>query len=228
MTTTDDTFPSGSRLSGPERVAVGSALRRIPEQARSWRQVERVIAAAEETLAAGGYEEIAGNVTALVEASGLPSGSFYTYFTSADSVLEALRLLWVQRFQPMLARAFETPCPDWESAVDRAVDAVVEFFSFAGARELWLSHQLSPTALAAERASDAGLGDRVVREIESTGDRFIGDEVDRVVFVAILDQLVRLSFLRGSDGRADPAYIDRARQATKAFVGARVRVRVTP
>jgi AcrR family transcriptional regulator len=224
---TDDTSRSGTRLSAPEREAVAPALRRVPEQARSWRQVEHVIAAAEERLEAGGYDEIASNATALVEASGLPSGSFYTYFTNAEAVLDALRLLWVARFQPMLANAFERPCTDWQDAVDRAIDAVVEFFSYAATRELWLSHQLSRVGLAAERASDARLGDRTVREIEATGSTFEGNAVDRVVFVAILDQLVRLSFLRGTDGRPDPAYIVRARQATKSFVGALIRSAVT-
>lgn len=219
----NDTSRSGSRLSDPERAAVAPALRRVPEQARSWRQVEHVIAAAEERLQAGGYDEIASNATGLVEASGLPSGSFYTYFTNAEAVLDALRLLWVARFQPMLAAAFERPCTDWQDAVDRAVDAVVEFFSYAATRELWLTHQLSRAGLAAERASDARLGDRTVHEIEATGSTFDGDPVDRVVFVAILDQLVRLSFMRGTDGRPDPAYIDRAREATKSFVGARIR-----
>lgn len=209
----------GTRLSDPERALITGVLRRVPEQSRSWRQVERVVAAAQALLDAEGYEEVASNPARLIESAGIPSGSFYTYFSNTEAVLDSLRLLWVERFQPMLARAFTVPCRTWSDPVDRAIDAVIEFFSYPSTRQLWLTYQLSSTALAAERASDAGMGDRVVREIDAIGFRFVGDDVDRVVMVAIFDQLVRLAFLRGRDGRPDPDYIDRARRATRAFVG---------
>ncbi|MGV8880677.1 MAG: hypothetical protein ACOH19_00845 [Rhodoglobus sp.] len=206
------------RLDPADRRVIGPLLRRVPEQARSWKRVESVIAAAESLLDEHGYSELFENPTRLFRQADVPPGTFYDYFGSLETVVECVRLLWTQRIYTIIDRAYAEPCEIWHEAADRIVDSTVQFFMNFAARELWLTHQLTPTARRAELKANQATGARMRREVERLGHQFTGDERDELVLVEMSDQLVRFSFVMSRDNDPDPEFVQRAKNATRAYL----------
>ncbi|MGP3535820.1 TetR/AcrR family transcriptional regulator [Microbacterium sp. RD1] len=200
------------------RASIGVQLRRIPEQTRSWRKVESVLSAAERILEAHGYDALVANPAALFADAGISSGTFYDYFESLDAVVECVRLLWTSRIGEIIDRAYATPCRSVAEVVDRLIDANVAFFENRSARDLWLTHHLTPSARQAELLANQTTGARVRWEIERLGYRFLGDGLDELVLVEIADQLSRFAILVAGGERPDEGVVDRARRATLAYV----------
>jgi len=207
----------GLSLTDEMKAAVRPALRRIPEQARSWRRVEAVLAAAEQILEEDGYDEVLQNLSGLCSRAGIPTGTFYTYFENTEVVLECIRLLWAERIFEFTDAAYDQPCKTWQEVADRVVDGTLEFFSHPATRTLWLTHQLSAPAREAELRANAWVGARMRVEVQRLGYAFTGDELDELVLVEIADQLSRLAF-KGRGDTADPALVDRAKRATRAYL----------
>lgn len=207
------------RFSEETRAALGPVLRRAPEQARSWRRVEAVLGAAEAILEESGYDELVQNLPALCARAGIPTGTFYTYFENIDVVLECIRLLWAQRIYVLADEVYAQPCRTWQEAADRMVDSTIEFFSHTATRELWLARKLSRLTREAELRANAYAGAHVRAAVQRLGYTFTGDELDESMLVEIADQLSRFAFGPGHDGPPDPAVVDRAKRATRAYLG---------
>jgi AcrR family transcriptional regulator len=207
----------GLSLTDEMKAAIRPALRRIPEQARSWRRVEAVLAAAEQILEADGYDEVVQNLGGLCSRAGIPTGTFYTYFENTEVVLECIRLLWAERIFELTDAGYAQPCKTWQEVADRVVEGTLEFFSHTATRTLWLTHQLSAPAREAELRANAWVGARVRVEVQRLGYAFTGDELDELVLVEIADQLSRLAFT-GRGDTPDPAVVDRAKRATRAYL----------
>jgi len=186
------------------RAALSPVLRRAPEQARSWRRVEAVLSAAEAILEEAGYDEVVQNIAGLCARAGIPTGTFYTYFENTDVVVECIRLLWAERIYEV---------------ADRVVDSTIDFFSHTATRELWLARQLSRVTREAELRANAYTGARMRAAVQRLGYTFTGDELDESMLVEIADQLSRYAFGPGHDGPPDPAVVDRAKRATRAYLG---------
>jgi len=207
----------GLSLTDEMKTAVRPALRRIPEQARSWKRVEAVLAAAEQILEEDGYDEVVQNLSGLCSRAGIPTGTFYTYFENTEVVLECIRLLWTARIYEFAEAGYAEPCATWQEVADRVVDGTVEFFSHTATRTLWLAHQLSAPAREAELRANAWVGARMRIEVQRLGYAFTGDDLDESVLVEIADQLSRFAF-RGHGGTPDPTLVDRAKRATRAYL----------
>jgi AcrR family transcriptional regulator len=207
------------RFSEETRAALSLVLRRAPEQARSWRRVEAVLGAAEAILEEAGYDELVQNLPALCARAGIPTGTFYTYFENIDVVLECIRLLWAQRIYVLTDEAYAQPCRTWQEAADRVVDSTIEFFSHTATRELWLARKLSRLTREAELRANAYAGAHVRAAVQRLGYTFTGDELDELMLVEIADQLSRFAFGPGHEGPPDPAVVDRAKRATRAYLG---------
>src|SRR6201999_2226436 len=89
-------------------------LRRTPQQERSRRRVEEVLAAADALLAAEGAEAL--GTTRVAAEAGISIGSLYQWFPNKESILEALALRYVDDFtalaRELADRATEKPFDD--------------------------------------------------------------------------------------------------------------------
>src|SRR5258707_8531846 len=88
--------------------------RRAPQQERSRRRVEDVLAAADALLAAEGADAL--STTRVAAAAGISIGSLYQWFPNKESILEALALRYVDDFttlaRELADRAAEQPFAD--------------------------------------------------------------------------------------------------------------------
>lgn len=216
---TIDETTAGLHLTPSMRAAVEPVLRRVPGQVRSWRRVEAVLEAAEEMLERDGYEEVLQNGAGLCAAAGIPTGTFYTYFQNTEVVLECIRLLWTERMYGFADGIYATPCRSWQEVADRIVDATVEFYGHQATRELWLTHQLSEPARQAELRANAYFGARMRTEVQRLGYAFTGDQYDELVLIELSDRLSRFAFDYGGTELPHPSLVDRARRATRAYLG---------
>jgi len=207
------------RFTEEMRAALGPVLRRAPEQDRSWRRVEAVVGAAEAILEEAGYDEVVQNLPGLCARAGIPTGTFYTYFENTDVVVECIRLLWAERIYVLADEAFARPFRTWQEVADRVVDSTIDFFGHTATRELWLARQLSRVTREAELRANAYTGAQIRTAVQRLGYTFTGDELDESMLVEIADQLSRYAFGPGHDGPPDPAVVDRAKRATRAYLG---------
>lgn len=201
---------------------IGPALRRVPEQARSWANVDHVLYAAQQMMLAGGYEEVQQNAAAICEKAGIQIGTFYTYFENSEAVLEALRLLWIHNFYQIIDDCFEVPCRTWQDVATRVVETGIASFESPIVRDLYIVHATTPTARKAELGANAYLGRKIRETIEALGCRFIGDEVDEMMLVEVSDRLCRVSFSDSDDGEGQRRYLDRVRRIVLTLLGSMV------
>ena len=195
----------------------------MPEQKRSWSKVEAILDAADAMLAERSYEAVVSNPADICVRAGVTMGTFYTYFANADAVLEGLRMRWIERMYEMTEERLGPPFQTWTDVTDATVDFCADFFTNGAVRELWLRQGLTATAIAAERRANAYVGAKMRETINELGVLYVGSELDDLVAVEILDQLTRFAYRLGSDGKPDPAVLDRAKLALRAFVHTLIR-----
>ncbi|MFC4121739.1 TetR/AcrR family transcriptional regulator [Nonomuraea zeae] len=130
--------------------ASASALRRMPIQARSRDKVDRILAAAEALVKEIGYDGCVSSPVTLIERSGVNSGSFYTYFTSVQAVLEELTFRYMDRAYALIDAVRARGFASWEEANDAVVDAFEQFHRDPVVRELWNRTHMSEQVLKAQ------------------------------------------------------------------------------
>jgi AcrR family transcriptional regulator len=110
--------------------------RRRPLQARSKAMVERILDAAAQVLAHGGYAQMSTNRVA--EVAGVSVGSLYRYFSDKDEIFETLRVraseAILHDLTSAIAEAARRPAREGVRAVVAAlVDALEEHGAVVGA-----------------------------------------------------------------------------------------------
>jgi AcrR family transcriptional regulator len=104
----------------------GTAPRRVPQQKRGRRRVERLLRAAERVIADAGYD--AATMCAIARRAGSSVGSLYQFFPNKDAVVEALRAGYLEEY-----RAFwsdlrpEGPALSIEQLVRRLLGYPIDF-----------------------------------------------------------------------------------------------------
>jgi len=130
---------------GAEQQDVGIAPRRTPVQARSIERVERILDAASELLAEGGYDAVKTNLIA--KRAGVSIGSVYQFFPNRFAIFNALADRYRERISATLSThlTLAPEAKNWERALDSAVAALARLWRGDHAfHSVWLTIQNTP------------------------------------------------------------------------------------
>ena len=100
--------------------------RRTPQQARGERRVSELLDATAHVIAAVGYD--AATMCAIADRAGAPIGSLYQFFPNKPSIVQALRIQYVQKFEEMWSPLeVEAATLDLDSLVRKLIDSTIRF-----------------------------------------------------------------------------------------------------
>jgi AcrR family transcriptional regulator len=176
----------------------------VPSQQRGREKVARILDAAEQLLVECGYEQAVSSPAFLIERAGVTGGSFYTYFSSPEGVMETLALRIMDDAKATADRVAREVHADWQDAASRFFDTFVGFYQPMAVRELWLEGHLSRTAREADDNANAHLArclEDMCRVAEVPGPRL--PPICYRVAVEIYDYVMRLAFRADGAARAD-------------------------
>lgn len=141
----------------------GIAPRRTPVQARSIERVERILDAASELLAEGGYDAVKTNLIA--KKAEVSIGSVYQFFPNRFAIFNALADRYRERISNVLNThlTLSEDTASWEDAVDRTVVALADLWKGERAfQSVWITVQNTPELREASEAyREALIGDRI-------------------------------------------------------------------
>ncbi|WIX99538.1 TetR/AcrR family transcriptional regulator [Amycolatopsis mongoliensis] len=100
---------------------------RPPQQARSRESLQKVLAAAEHVLAAGGLEEF--TVGAVAERAGMSVGAIYSRFSGKDQLLYAVKDQLLGRLETGVGEALRSSAPGLRELVGAFTRALANTFS---------------------------------------------------------------------------------------------------
>jgi AcrR family transcriptional regulator len=181
-----------------------ASLRRVPSQQRGRDKVARILDAAEEVLIEHGYEYAVSSPTVVIERAKVSGGSFYTYFSNPEGVMEALALRFMDEVKATADVVSQESHADWTEAASRFFDTFVGFYQQAAVRELWLEGHLSRAAVQADDDCNAYLARRLEEMLQGAvapAPRF--DPIRYRVAIEIYDYVMRLAFRTSGQARTD-------------------------
>jgi AcrR family transcriptional regulator len=191
-----------------------TSLRRVPSQQRGREKVARILDAAEEVLIEHGYDYAVSTPTVLIERAKVSGGSFYTYFSNPEGVMEALALRFMDEVKVTADVVSREVHADWKDAASRFFDTFVGFYQQAAVRELWLEGHLSRAARQADEDCNAQLARRLEEMLSGAVipvPRF--NPLRYRVAIEIYDYVMRLAFRTQGQER-----VDLLREAKHAFL----------
>jgi AcrR family transcriptional regulator len=190
------------------------SLRRVPSQQRGREKVARILDAAEELLVEHGYEFAVSNPAMLIERAKISGGSFYTYFSGPDAVMEALALRFMDSAKAEADALAQQVLPTWNDAASRFFDAYVDFYQPLATRELWVEGHLSRVARQADDDANAHLAHRLgeMCRLARNPGRPLSPICYRVA-IEVADYVMRLAFRADANVR-----VDLLREAKRAFL----------
>jgi AcrR family transcriptional regulator len=106
---------------------------RPPLQARSRKALQKVLAAAEDVLAADGFDEF--TMTAVAERAGVSVGAIYRRFDGKEQLLAAVKDRLLSQLEEDLAERLRTADPSLEGVVDAFATAIAGAFEAGG--QVW-------------------------------------------------------------------------------------------
>jgi AcrR family transcriptional regulator len=186
----------------------------VPSQQRGRDKVARILDAAEELLVEHGYEYAVSTPTLLIERAQVSGGSFYTYFSSPDAVMEALALRFMDSAKATADSLALQVHPNWKDAASSFFDAFVDFYQPLATRELWLEGHLSRVARQADDAANAHLARRLGEMCCLATDP--GPSLNPICYrvaIEVADYVMRLAFRAEAD-----VTVDLLREAKRAFL----------
>jgi AcrR family transcriptional regulator len=176
--------------------------------------VGRILDAAEALLVECGYEQAVSTPALLIERAKVTGGSFYTYFSSPEGVMETLALRIMDDVKATADLVAQEVHADWQDAASRFFETFVGFYQPMAVRELWLEGHLSRTAREADNNANAHLALRLedmCRAADVPGPQLL--PICYRVAVEIYDYVMRLAFR--AEGKAR---VDLLREAKHAFL----------
>jgi AcrR family transcriptional regulator len=177
--------------------------------------VEKILWATERLIEEPGYEGLLSNPNLLLERADVPPGTFYAYFENTETAIEGVRILWMQRVYGFIDKIFQHPVATWPEVVDRIVDAFADFLI----RDVWLTRSFSPTVRQAELKANEYICAQMRREVEKLGYRFIGDDLDEMMLVEMLDRLTRFARVEAQSYEGDSSALDKIKLAGRDYLG---------
>ncbi len=195
-----------------------SSLRRVPSQHRGQEKVARILDAAQQLIVEIGYESTVSAPALLIERAKVSGGSFYTYFSSPDLVIEALALRFMEEARASAEKIAQEVHHDWVSAANRFFETFVGFYQQPAVYELWLGGRLSSAARQADADCNAFLAEQLSEmlhrsEIQPPS----ADPLRYRAAIEIYDYLMRLAFRSEGQDRAD--LLAEARHAFLTYLG---------
>lgn len=106
---------------------------RPPVQARSRKALQQVLAAAEEVLAADGFDEF--TMTAVAERAGVSVGAIYRRFDGKEQLLAAVKDRLLSQLEKDLGERLRTAEPSLPGVVDAFAMAIADAFAAGG--QVW-------------------------------------------------------------------------------------------
>jgi AcrR family transcriptional regulator len=103
---------------------------RPPVQARSRKALQKVLAAAEDVLAADGFDEF--TMTAVAERAGVSVGAIYRRFEGREQLLAAVKDRLLSRLEEDLAERLSSADPSLEGVVNAFASAIADAFVAGG------------------------------------------------------------------------------------------------
>jgi AcrR family transcriptional regulator len=205
---------------GDPHTEAGLAPRRTPVQARSIERVERILDAASELLAEGGYDAVKTNLIA--KRADVSIGSVYQFFPNRFAIFNALADRYRERISTVLNRHLtpEAGATSWENAIDDTVAALAELWRGERAfHSVWITVQNTPELREASEAyRDALIDDRIAAFLRAIVPDASNDRVTamgRVVLEAS-NLLLDLS-IHGPDEESD-VMIEELQTLLKAYI----------
>jgi AcrR family transcriptional regulator len=197
-------------------------LRRTPQQERSRRRVEEVLAAADAVLAADGAEAL--STTRVAADAGISIGSLYQWFPNKESILEALALRYVDDFtalaRELADRATEKPFDDPVGEMLTAFAAA--FRDRPGFRAMWFGGLRTESLRDATRPGLTAIGEQLFRILSASAPHASPETIGRVARLMVLsaDALLRQAFRADPDG--DPELLDDTADLLRTYLKARL------
>jgi AcrR family transcriptional regulator len=201
-------IPSRPPLAPPRGTPGGMSylalLRRIPSQQRGRDKVARILDAAEELLIEQGYEYAVSTPVVMIERAKVSGGSFYTYFSGPEMVIQSLALRFMEEVKTAADAISREVHADWATAANRFFDTFVDFYQQPAVRELWLGGRLSRTARQADDDCNAHLGRRLEEMLACAALPIPSFRPIRYrVAIEIYDYIMRLAFRAEGQARTD-------------------------
>lgn len=161
---TDPIEPSTS-AGAPASGSAATILRRVPQQDRGQRRIERILDAAAEVIAEAGVEGASTNAIAARAATSV--GSLYQFFPNKDAIVQALAARYTREFERLKERVMAPEVADrpLTEMMRGIVDPIMEFC----ARNPAYRHVFAATTAPGARRSpeEAAIHDAVVRRVEA-------------------------------------------------------------
>jgi AcrR family transcriptional regulator len=177
-------------------------LRREPQQERSRARVRRLLEAADQVLAAGGYEAL--TVRRIAEEAGVPVGTIYQFFPDKSAIVDALAHRYIDEFtaviEDLVARAEAEP---WADPVGTLLTAFVDVYrSRPGYLAIWTGRHLSPELQRVDDRNNATIAAGVRRVMIVQLGLADGPDLDLAcqVAVQVCDALLQYAFRTGPGG----------------------------
>ena len=184
---------------GADEAAVtwsGARMRREPQQERSRARVRQILGAADQVLAADGFEAL--TVRRIAQAAGVPVGSIYQFFPDKAAVIDALARTYIEEFAAAIEELTVAARDSvWDDPVQTLVDTFAQMYrSRPGYVALWAGRHLSPQLAQVDEANNAAIADGVRQVlIAQTG---LPDTVDLArisrISVVVADALLQFAF----------------------------------
>lgn len=188
-------------------VTTNAPLRRVPRQERGERRFAAILNAAEEVIAAVGYE--AATTNAIAAQAHIPIGSLYQFFPNKEAIVRALsdryladlRVLFDRVFTP---DTFALPVP---RLLDGVIDPLVAFYvKHPGFKQLFATSGAPPRALPPSQNIDREVVARVERMLAARAPEL--DAARRLLYATVCTHIVEaLLPLMGQDDVAAPEAI---------------------
>lgn len=186
------------------------AVRRRPAQRRSQERVDRILDAARDLLADGGYEAL--TMKDLAARADVAIGTVYQFFSGKQQVVATLGERYLDAAGTVVEGVRSRRFRSWERALDAVFDAYVAFYREEPAfRALWVDQHLD----ASLRDADAVMNARIAQAARSIVEPLLPGrlpDAERSFRIAIEvgDHLLDVAFRTDPDG--DPATIAAARR----------------
>jgi AcrR family transcriptional regulator len=180
----------------------GARMRREPQQERSRARVRQILVAADEVLAADGFEAL--TVRRIAQAAAVPVGSIYQFFPDKAAVIDALARRYIEEFGAAIDELTEAAKGSvWNDPVQTLVDAFAQMYrSRPGYVALWTGRHLSPQLAEVDEANNAAIADGVRQVlVAQTGlpDSAGLARISRIA-VVVADALLQFAFHDDAEG----------------------------
>ncbi|MBL7495828.1 TetR family transcriptional regulator [Frankia sp. CNm7] len=198
-----------------------TALRTTPRQERGRAKLARIIAAADQIMAAEGADAV--TTTRLAADAGVSVGTVYRYLPHRGAVIEALAQHYLGLLEEQLESlidAFEAGAWGQDDLAGDAVDAFAEFYrTHPGFRALWFGRHLTAETRELDRAHKHTMASRLA-VLVAHGTGLDGDQLPRVSQVMQLatDAVIQEAFRVDPDG--DEALLRQLKTMIRGYVAA--------